>query len=99
MTRLFLLLILLFLVIVLLGACVSQPIPRAVACREQADAWCPRAGFPGPGCAVWYQHECMPSGPDGMIDAEDQAMCLDAVYANPRPDIEPAACVATWSAS
>lgn len=97
MSRWILFLILLFLVLVFLGACAERSIPRVEACHEQAEAWCERAGFAGPGCPVWYQHECSMSDPDGAVDGDDQAMCLEAIAVNPRPDVEPTVCVATWS--
>jgi len=94
-------LILLTLLTLVQPGCMSpepQPIPRDEACHEQADAWCTRAGFGGaPGCWVWYVHECEPSGPDGLIEAEAQEHCLNAIEQSRTPDREPAACVATWT--
>lgn len=72
-------------------------VPRDAACHEQADAWCPRAGFgAAPGCWVWYVHECEPAGPDGMVDAAAQDACLDAIASTEQPDVEPPACVQSW---
>jgi len=88
---------LILIALALIGCTSHPPIPRDEACHEQADAWCDMAGFPdAPGCWVWYVHECEPGGPNGLIEAEEQEACLDAIEANRTPDREPEACIATW---
>jgi len=92
---------LIYLSLVLTTACVTAtapaPIPRLSACLTQASLWCDRAGYPdSPGCRVWYQHECMPSGPSGDVEADEQAECLTAIESNPTPGVEPQACIVTW---
>lgn len=68
---------------------------RATACADQAELWCQGAGLPD-GCEDWFTRRCMPSGPEEVMFAVEQAECLYAIVVNPTPRVEPSACVETW---
>lgn len=92
----------LLLTIATLTACTTTPgatMQRSEACDEQATAWCSQAGFPTPGCRVWYLHAgCEQHGTDGVVSMAAQDACLDAIADNPNPTGDvPAECRLTWN--
>lgn len=72
-------------------------VPRPRGCEAQAEAWCAKAGYPTNGCHAVYEHNCAASGgANEFIKQADQNACLKAIDANTTPEVEPAACRATW---
>jgi hypothetical protein len=61
--------------VLFIGACASNDIPRVEACQEQADAWCEVVAV-GPGCTAAYLRWC---GEGSPVDAVAQASCLGAM--------------------
>jgi hypothetical protein len=78
---------------VFLVACAGEPIPRDVACQEQAEAWCAHAGF-AVGCERVYVYQWCGAG--DAVEGDAQGACLDAIACNAKADEIPDACRRTW---
>jgi len=65
-----------------LTGCVAEPIPRNVACEEQATAWCEALAdrcptVLAPDCGPHYRRLC---GEDpATVDPDAQGQCLDEI--------------------